>query len=430
MNKNKKLIPELRFPEFVNTGEWENISIESVGDVVTGGTPSKEESEYWGGDFVWVTAQDFKEKYICNSVLKLTDKGKEKSRIIPKNSVLVTCIASIGLNGINKVECATNQQINSIVCNSSNYYEFVYYVISRNITRLKNLAGQTAVPIISKSVFEKFIIQKPKLPKEQQKIASCLSSLDKLITAHSQKLDLLKDHKKGLMQNLFPQEGEKVPKLRFKEFVKNGDWGEKTLGEVYSFKITNSFSRENLNYEKGEVKNIHYGDIHKHFRTIFNITREKVPFINSDLTINKIAQENYCKEGDMIFADASEDLTDIGKAIEIVNLNNEKLVSGLHTLLARPNLKDLSIGFGAYLFQSLGIRKQIQKESQGTKVLSISATRLSNISILLPPKPEQQKIASCLSTLDELITAQAEKIEQLKQHKKGLMQSLFPKTID
>jgi type I restriction enzyme S subunit len=201
-------VPKLRFKEFEDSGEWEEYPINSIGEVVTGGTPSKEENEYWGGDFVWVTAQDFKGKYITDSVLKLTQKGKEKSRIIPKNSVLVTCIASIGLNGINKVECATNQQINSVVCNSENHYEFVYYSITKNGNRLKNLAGQTAVPIINKSVFEKFIIHKPKSYQEQQKIAACLSSIDDLINAQSQKIETLKLHKKGLLQGLFPDVNE------------------------------------------------------------------------------------------------------------------------------------------------------------------------------------------------------------------------------
>lgn len=201
-------VPKLRFKEFEDSGEWVEYPINSIGEVVTGGTPSKEENEYWGGDFVWVTAQDFKGKYITDSVLKLTQKGKEKSRIIPKNSVLVTCIASIGLNGINKVECATNQQINSVVCNSENHYEFVYYSITKNGNRLKNLAGQTAVPIINKSVFEKFIIHKPKSYQEQQKIAACLSSIDDLINAQSQKIETLKLHKKGLLQGLFPDVNE------------------------------------------------------------------------------------------------------------------------------------------------------------------------------------------------------------------------------
>lgn len=203
-----KKVPKLRFKEFEDSGEWEEIAIESVGKVLTGGTPSKEKNEYWGGDFIWVTAQDFKGKYIYDSILKLTKKGKNKSKVIPKNSVLVTCIASIGLNAINKVECATNQQINSIVCNALHHYEFVYYAILKNTARLKNLAGQTAVPIIAKSIFEKFTIQKPISQQEQQKIASCLSSLDELITAQSKKIEQLKQHKKGLMQGLFPKINE------------------------------------------------------------------------------------------------------------------------------------------------------------------------------------------------------------------------------
>ena len=124
-------------------------------------------------------------------------------------------------------------------------------------------------------------------------------------------------------------------------------------------------------------------------------------------------------------------MNDVGKSIEIVSLNNEKLVSGLHTLLARQKEEKMAIGFGGYLFKSDWIRKQIQREAQGTKVFSISATRISCVQILFPKnKPEQQKIASCLSSLDEVIEAQVAKIEQLKLHKKGLMQGLFPKIND
>ena len=194
-------LQKLILKEFDN--EWEEISIGAIGTVVTGGTPSKKESKFWGGDFAWVTAQDFTEKYIYNSVLKLTDKGKKKSRTIPRNSVLVTCIASIGLNGINKVECAINQQINAIICNPLNYYEFIYYAILANTERLKNLAGQTAVPIINKSVFEKFTISKPKSLKEQQKIASILSSFDKKLKIERQILTQYQNQKKYLLQNMF-----------------------------------------------------------------------------------------------------------------------------------------------------------------------------------------------------------------------------------
>ena len=197
--------PTLRFPEFQNAGAWEEKKIKSIGEVITGGTPSKKQNEFWNGDFVWITAQDFNSKYISNSVLKLSKKGKNKSRVIPVNSILVTCIASIGLNAINKVECATNQQINSIICNYDYYFEFIYYAILTNIKRLKNLAGQTAVPIINKSVFENFIISFPKNKQEQAKIADCLSSLDDVIAAQTKKIATLKNHKKGLLQQLFPK---------------------------------------------------------------------------------------------------------------------------------------------------------------------------------------------------------------------------------
>ncbi|MCF8359157.1 MAG: restriction endonuclease subunit S [Prolixibacteraceae bacterium] len=218
-----------------------------------------------------------------------------------------------------------------------------------------------------------------------------------------------------------------IPELRFPEFVKDGEWEGKTVGQVYNFKVTNSLSREYLNYEKGKVKNIHYGDIHTKFNTLFDITNEEVPFINLDVSIENIKKESYCIEGDIILADASEDLNDVGKSIEIVNLNNEKLVSGLHTLLARQREKKLTIGFGGYLFKSNWVRKQIQKEAQGAKVLGISTGRIANVQISFPQKTqEQQKIASCLSSLDELITAHNDKLDALKDHKKGLMQNLFP----
>lgn len=219
-----------------------------------------------------------------------------------------------------------------------------------------------------------------------------------------------------------------VPKLRFPEFRGAAGWRAEPMGGVYSFKGNNSLSRDQLNYENGSVKNIHYGDIHTKFSTLFDITKETVPFINPSESLNGFRPENDCVEGDMIFADASEDLQDIGKSIEIIRLNGERAVAGQHTILARPNNNSLVIGFGAYLFKSQHVRTQIQKESQGSKVLGISATRLTKIELPIPrTKPEQQKIAGCLSSVDELIAAQARKLDALKTHKKGLMQQLFPR---
>ena len=218
-----------------------------------------------------------------------------------------------------------------------------------------------------------------------------------------------------------------VPKLRFPDFRDADGWKCESMDEIYSFKGNNSLSRDKLNYLAGSVKNIHYGDIHTKFSTHFDIIKESVPFIN-DSELGSIRDENYCTEGDIVFADASEDLEDIGKSIEIVNLNNERVVSGTHTILARQTGDHLVLGFGGHLFKSGWVRAQIQKESQGSKVLGISPTRLRNTLSPFPPdKKEQKKIADCLSSVDELIVALARKLGALKTHKKGLMQQLFPR---
>ena len=218
-----------------------------------------------------------------------------------------------------------------------------------------------------------------------------------------------------------------IPQLRFPDFT--GEWEVKKLGEVADFKVTNSFSRENLNYESGTVKNIHYGDIHTKFQTLFDITKEKVPFINEEMNIGRIINDFYCREGDIVFADASEDLNDVGKSIEIINLNNEKLLSGLHTLLARPQNGYFQKGFNGYLFKSNNVRLQIKKEAQGSKVLSVNVGRISNINISFPSLPEQQKIATFLTATDDKLQALKKKKALLEQYKKGVMQKLFSQEL-
>src|SRR5690606_14830909 len=146
-----------------------------------------------------------------------------------------------------------------------------------------------------------------------------------------------------------------APKLRFKSFAER--WKKIAYGDIYTFYTTNSYSRDNLNYEAGLVKNIHYGDIHTKFSTLFDIQKEHVPFINTEIDISKIKEESYCQEKDLVIADASEDYADIGKTIELVNLNNEKVVAGLHTFLARPNKYEMAKGFAGYLVQTWNVRK-------------------------------------------------------------------------
>jgi len=127
----------------------------------------------------------------------------------------------------------------------------------------------------------------------------------------------------------------------------------------------------------------------------------------------------------LIFADASEDVPDVGKCIELVNINGEKVLAGLHTILARPDIKKVAGGFGGYLMASNGIRKQIMKISQGSKVTSISSTRLGEIEIELPCPGEQTKIANFLSAIDTKINHTQTQIEKAERWKKGLLQKMF-----
>ena len=178
-----------------------------------------------------------------------------------------------------------------------------------------------------------------------------------------------------------------VPRLRFPESFATAPSGEPSAWTVlYSFIRNNALSRDKLNYESGAAKNIHYGDIHTKFSAMFDITKERVPYINGTEELPDVDFNHYCVEGDIIFADASEDTNDVGKCIEIVRLDGQLLLAGQHTIFARRKNDALVIGFGGHLFRSDEFESQIQREAQGTKVYAISPSRLASIQIAYPGK--------------------------------------------
>jgi type I restriction enzyme S subunit len=260
----------------------------------------------------------------------------------------------------------------------------------------------------------------PTLP-EQRKIAEFLITVDERIGQLIQKKALLEDYKKGVMQQLFTQA------LRFKDDNGNDfpEWEEKRYDSVYSFKNTNSYSRDLLTYEEGEVRNIHYGDIHTKFKSNFVLKNERVPFIKPEVELKRISEDCYCRDGDLVIADASEDYNDVGKCIEIRDLSGERTLAGLHTFIARPKKNVMAPGFGGYLMQSRDVRLKIMTIAQGTKVLGLSKTQLCKVMLPIPSPAEQTKIANFLTALDRKIASVSKQITHTQTFKRGLLQQMF-----
>ena len=217
-------------------------------------------------------------------------------------------------------------------------------------------------------------------------------------------------------------EQRKVPKLRFPEFT--DDWEQREFDDFFEYIPHNSLSRDNLNYDEGEVKNIHYGDVLIKFGEVLNPTIEKIPFVNKDIKFDD--KSCFLQDGDIVIADAAEDLT-VGKCTEISNGCNQKLVAGLHTIPCRPKNK-IEEGFLGFYLNSKAYHNQLLPLIQGTKVSSISKSSLKETWVTFPfSSNEQKKIGSFFLTLNNLITLHQRKCEVLKKLKKGLLQKMFPK---
>lgn len=198
-----KNLPEWRFPEFRGCGEWKYEEIGNIGEVITGKTPSTSDAALWDGDIQFVTPTDITENKYQHHTQRTVVKTP-KMKVLPKHTIMFTCIASIGKMALSLYPCITNQQINSIVPKSCYNNEFIYYSLLQKTFLIKAGFANSTLPIINKTDFSK--IQVPVIldKKEQQKIAECLSEADTMIEEQSNKVEQLKKHKKGLMQGLFP----------------------------------------------------------------------------------------------------------------------------------------------------------------------------------------------------------------------------------
>ena len=214
-----------------------------------------------------------------------------------------------------------------------------------------------------------------------------------------------------------------VPNLRFPEFC--GEWETIKVSELLDFYSTNSLSWEQLDYSNGKIKNLHYGLIHKGVPTMVDVACDSLPYIKEESMLKSFT---LFKEGDVAFADASEDTNDVAKAIEVVNCDNQQIVSGLHTIHGRDNSNRTVIGYKGYAFASDSFHKQIRRIAQGTKVFSISVRNFDEVYIGIPSKEEQTQIAKLLITIDKRIATQNKIIEKYESLIKGIAQHCIKAT--
>ena len=207
-----------------------------------------------------------------------------------------------------------------------------------------------------------------------------------------------------------------VPHLRFPEFSE--EWEICKVSELLDFYSTNSLSWEQLEYGTKAIMNLHYGLIHVGLPTMVDLTRDNLPNIKED---NMPKNFELCKEGDVAFADASEDTNEVAKPIEFFDLAGKNIVCGLHTIHGRDNKNKTVIGFKGYAFSSSAFHNQIRRIAQGTKIYSISTKNFSECFIGIPSKVEQTKIATLLRLIDERIATQNKIIEDLKKLKSAII---------
>jgi len=412
MNKNEKtaLVPRLRFPEFEVTIGWKKTALSQLGELISGLTYSPDDVRETGllvlrssniknnaitlDDNVYVRT-DIRGANISleNDILICVRNGSKsligKNAIIPKGMPLCTHGAFM------TVFRAENPQFVVQLFQSSAYEKQVQADLGATINSING------------TQLRKYVFTTPENPKEQQKIADCLSSLDDLVIAEHKKLEALKAHKKGLMQKLFPTEGETVPEWRFPEFGGSGEWEETPLaqvGDIITGSTPSTTDADNYGGKKMFVSPADMTELkyvietktkltEKGFMTTRKIPANSVLFVCIGSTIGKVAQ-NKCECA-----------------------TNQQINS---VIPFEDYISDFI--YYALEFNSSEISKLAGKQA----VPIINKSLFSSVVISAPEYDEQQKIADCLSSIDDLISEQAKKIEALRTHKKGLMQGLFP----
>ena len=411
MNAVKKHLPKLRFPEFQNAPEWDGKTLGDVSTILRGGSP-RPIDEYITSDvdgLNWLKIGDVSQesKFVTHTKEKVLPAALSKTREVYPGDLILSNSMSFGRPYILKIKtCIHDGWIAITKIHDLVLSDYLYYMISTPSSQTyfsKNAAG-SGVQNLNADIIKLLPFSIPSIP-EQQKIADCLTSLDDLIAAQSQKVEALQAYKKGLMQNLFPAEGESAPRLRFPEFQSAGEWEEKTLGELGDVFMCKRIFAEETNASDGVP-----------FFKIGTLGGKPDAFISKDLFDEYKSKYNYPRKGEILITcsgtvgkclayDGSDAYYQDSNIVWIDNPTLEISNEFLHSIL-------LNVDWG---------------KLNSTTITRIYMSDLRNLSIVFPVnQKEQQRIAELLSALDEEISAQGESLAALKIHKRGVMQGLFP----
>lgn len=435
----KALVPALRFPEFRDAGEWDLKLIEDFFLVGSGKRVLQKDWTAQGVPFyrtrelVSLSKQEpFSSEIFISE--ELFNEISQKYGLPTKGDFLVSGVGTLGISY--QVQAGDKfyfkdgnvlwfKQKKYLV---SDYFKFCFQAAGIQ----KQILGQASISTVGTYTIQNAKKTKfwyPPVLNEQQKIADCLSSLDALITAHTQKHETLKAHKKGLMQQLFPVEGETVPVLRFPEFRDAGEWEEYSINQLVTKDVL--WAPKDGNHGNIHPKSSDYIAYGIPFIMANDIRNGKINYSKCSHLSKKQAdslQKGFAKEGDVLLTHKGT----VGEVAVIKGIEFPYLMLTPQVTYYRIKTKGrLLTEFLAAYFITENFQRSLLVASGGGTRAYIGITEQGKLKIIIPAQiPEQQKIADCLTSIDELITTQAQKIESLKTHKKGMMQQLFPAIDD
>lgn len=410
-NEKQPLVPRLRFPEFCNDQPWSFQPLEKLAKRSThkntGGDITRVLTN--SAEFGVIDQRDFFDKDIANQ------RNLEGYYIVEEGNYVynprISATAPVGPVSKNRIGLGVMSPLYTVFRFNNKQNDFyAYYFKSTHWHRYMRQASSTGARHDRMSITNDDFMGLPlpvSKPAEQQKISDCLSSLDDFIAAETQQLDILKAHRNGLMHQLFPCEGENVPRLRFPEFQNGDEWDARTIGDM--FHLINGYAFKPEDWKSNGTPIIRIQNLNDPSAE-FNYSQAPVP------------ERNRIEPGDLLFAWSGTLGVSFGARI----WNGPSGVLNQHIFKVLMDERQITLSFALLIF--LRVEESIARQAHGFKAsfVHVRKSDLIRIKLLLPSLPEQQRIASCLSSLDELITAQNQKIDALKTHKMGLMQQLFP----